>query len=98
MEHQVKDTTRPLVKTNKNPLAEHLIRRRNLPGAKGRHSFPAMTIRQLMLALSKFDSHLEVMVTTSRPSALLDIYGVEETDPEKETRLVVLKCEGPSVH
>ena len=57
-----------------------------------------MTIRQLMLALSKFDSHLEVMVTTSRPSALLDIYGVEETDPEKETRLVVLKCEGPSVH
>jgi hypothetical protein len=57
-----------------------------------------MTIRELMLALSKFDSHLDVMVTTSRPSALLDINGVEETDPEKEARIVVLKCEWPSVH
>ena len=56
-----------------------------------------MSIRQLMLALSKFDGELDVMVVTSKPAALMPIDAVEETDSEKETHLVVLKCDGPSV-
>jgi hypothetical protein len=55
-----------------------------------------MSVRQLMLELSKFDGQLDVMVVTSKPAALMQIDAVEETDPEKETRIVVLKCEGPS--
>lgn len=47
-----------------------------------------------MLELSRFDGQLDVMVVTSKPAALMQIDAVEET--EKETRIVVLKCEGPS--
>ena len=55
-----------------------------------------MTIRQLMLELSKFDGSLEVIVATPSPSKLLDIEAVETTDPETETHVVMLKCKEPS--
>ena len=54
-----------------------------------------MTVRQLMLHLSRFDGQLEVMVTTNRPAAILEIETVTEGDPDKESYLVMLECDGP---
>ena len=49
-----------------------------------------------MLHLSKFDGQLEVMVTTNRPAALLEIEIVTERDPDKDSYLVTLECDGPN--
>ena len=50
-----------------------------------------------MLKLSHFDSDLEVMVRTNRPTALLAIDAIGETDSEKGSQMIVLECDGPNL-
>jgi hypothetical protein len=52
-----------------------------------------MTIRQLMLELSKFDGQLNVMLVANKPATRIPIDAVEETDREREAHLAVLPNE-----
>lgn len=50
-----------------------------------------MTIRELMLELSKFDGHLKVRVATKQPSGSLEIDAVK-ADRDADEPGVTLQC------